>query len=96
MTRAIFEIVRWLVAGPILLFRFILQAFRWFDFWVMAYRHEFLCRNCGSVVSLVGIWRCRCGYTYRGHLLRSCPVCESLPRMARCFHCGITEELPQP
>jgi hypothetical protein len=93
---AIFEIVHWLVAGPILLVRFILHAFRWFDFWAMSYCHQIACRNCGSAISLVGIWRCRCGYTYKGHLLRSCPVCDALPGMARCFRCGVTEELPKP
>jgi hypothetical protein len=96
VTGAIFEIVRGLLAGPMLLVRFILHAFRWFDFWAMSYRYQILCRNCGSAISLVGIWRCRCGYTYKGHLLRPCPVCDALPRMARCFRCGLTEELPKP
>ena len=95
MTNAIFQIVRWLIVGPILLARFILRAFQWFDFWAVAYRHDISCRNCGSAISLVGIWRCRCGYTYKGHVLRSC-VCGSLPRMVRCFQCGITQELPKP
>jgi hypothetical protein len=92
----IFEIGRWLVVSPILLVRFILHVFRWFDFWAMSYRHEIPCRNCRAAISLVGIWRCRCAYTYKGHLLRPCPVCGALPRMARCFHCGITEKLPEP
>ncbi len=51
MIGAVFEIIRWLVAGPILLARFILHAFRWFDFWVVSYRHEIPCRNCGSAIS---------------------------------------------
>jgi hypothetical protein len=96
VTGAIFPIVRWLLVSPILLVRFILHAFRRLDFWVMSYRHEMLCRNCGAAISLVGIWRCQCGYTYKGHLLRPCPVCDALPRMARCFECGVTEELPKP
>jgi hypothetical protein len=96
VTRAIFEIVRWIIVSPILLGRFILHAFRWFDFWTLAYRHEIPCRNCGAAISLVGLWQCKCGYTYQGHLLRSCPVCDGVPRMARCFECGVTEELPKP
>lgn len=96
MTRAVYEIVRWLLLAPIILVRFILGAFRSFDFWFMSYRPEILCRNCGATISLVGIWRCRCGYTYKGRLLRSCPVCDVLPRMARCFGCGVTQELPKP
>jgi hypothetical protein len=96
MNGVIFETVRWLVVSPILLVRLILHAFRQFDFWAMSYRHEIVCRNCGGGISLVGIWRCRCGYTYKGHLLRPCPVCDALPRMARCFQCGVTKELPKP
>jgi hypothetical protein len=90
-----FAIVRWLLVSPILLVRFVIGTFRRADFWATSYRHQILCRNCGTAVSLVGIWRCRCGYAYKGHLLRPCPVCDALPRMARCFNCGITEKLPE-
>lgn len=96
MNRVAFMIIRFVVASPILLARFILRAFLWADFWAMAYRHEILCRNCSRAISLVGIWKCKCGFTYKGHLLRSCPVCDSVPRMVRCFRCGITEKLPEP
>ena len=95
MKGAIFELIRWLLLSPLLLVLSILRTFRWFDFWAMSYQHEMLCRNCGSAISLVGIWRCRCGYTYKGHILRPCPVCDAVPRMARCFECGVTEELPK-
>lgn len=90
-----FAIFRWLLVSPILVGRFIVHTVRWVDFWATAYRHEILCRNCGTAISLVGIWRCKCGYTYKGHLLRTCPVCGALPRMARCFRCGVTEKLPE-
>lgn len=96
MNAVILEVVRWVLMSPVLVFRFILRAFRRFDFWVTSYRHEIPCRNCGAAISLVGIWKCRCGYTYKGHLLRPCPVCDALPSMARCFQCGITEKLPEP
>lgn len=95
MIDAFFEIIRWVVVGPIVFARLILRMFQWFDFWFVSYRHEIVCRNCGSAISLVGMWRCRCGYTYKGHLLRPCPVCGSVPQMARCFQCGITEKLPE-
>jgi hypothetical protein len=49
------------------------------------------CRTCGGAVLLVGFWRCSCGFTYRGHLLRFCPVCQTLPQIIRCEHCGATE-----
>ena len=50
---------------------------------------------CGEEVSLLGEWRCRCGYTYQGHLMRTCPVCLSMPRVARCYACGLTTKLPE-
>jgi hypothetical protein len=37
-----------------------------------------------------------CGFTYRGHLLRVCPICFSLPAMVRCYDCGLTTKLPDP
>ena len=88
-------VFRWFVASPILLARFVMRTVHYVDFWSTAYRHEIFCRNCSAAISLVGIWRCKCGYTYKGHLLRACPVCDAVPRMARCFRCGTTEKLPE-
>jgi hypothetical protein len=48
-------------------------------------------------VSLVGMWRCSCGnHVYRGHLLRLCPVCGTVPVVVRCYRCGVTTKLPDP
>ena len=92
---AYFVMFRFLFASPILLAKFIMRIIRAVEFWSTAYRHEIPCRNCRNAISLVGIWRCKCGYTYKGHLLRACPVCDAVPRMARCFRCGTTEKLPE-
>ena len=46
------------------------------------------CRTCDDEVSLIGFWRCGCGFTYRGHLLQLCPICGTLPQLIRCEHCG--------
>ena len=36
------------------------------------------CSECGQPIHLVGTWRCRTdGFTYSGHVLRSCPVCHT-------------------
>ncbi len=51
--------------------------------------------ECGAEVSLVGLWRCGCGFTYRGHLLRVCPVCNTTPCVVRCYRCGVTTKLPE-
>ena len=90
------DLALWLLASPILCVRWVFVAIRRWKFYRASYTPRMICRNCGAAISLVGIWRCRCGYTYRGHLLRLCPVCGSLPRMVRCFACGVTERLPEP
>jgi hypothetical protein len=59
----------------------------------MTGRRTIVCPTCGETVLLVGFWRCGCGFTYRGHLLRLCPVCRTLPDVIRCEHCGATERV---
>jgi len=86
----------WLLATPVFLINGVLRSVRRYKFWSMAYRPRIRCQTCNAVISLVGMWECRCGYTYVGHVLRQCPVCETLPRMVRCFCCGTTAILPQP
>ena len=83
-------------ASPILFATFIFRCVRHWEFWRMAYTPRIICRNCRRTISLVGMWRCGCRFTYRGHLLRVCPVCGSMPRMVRCYDCGVTEKLPEP
>jgi hypothetical protein len=86
----------WLLAAPVLLISGVLRSVRRCKFWSVAYRPSLRCPTCNAAISLVGMWECHCGYTYVGHVLRTCPVCGSLPRMVRCFSCGATAILPQP
>ena len=51
------------------------------------------CPTCGGNMLLLGFWKCSCGFTYRGHVLRLCPVCGTLPQVVRCEHCGATERI---
>lgn len=88
--------VLWILASPILLIQWTLEMMRRWRFWRTSYTAAIVCRNCGAQISLVGIFRCSCGFTYRGHLLRFCPICGSLPQMVRCFECGLTAKLPAP
>jgi len=90
------DLVLWLLASPILFVKWVLHLRRKWKFWRMAYMQRIVCRSCRGVISLLGMWKCGCGYTYQGHLLRECPVCGSLPSMARCFDCGVTTKLPEP
>jgi hypothetical protein len=94
--RTLFELVLFTLASPWILLEAMVRGLRRIRFWRTAYATRFSCRVCGSTISLVGAWRCSCGYTYQGHLLRFCPVCRSVPRMARCYGCGSTERLPGP
>lgn len=89
-------IALWLLATPIFCIKAVAGLLKRRRFWSVAYRPRLVCRNCGGVISLVGTWECRCGYTYQGHVLRQCPVCGNLPRFVRCFACGTTELLPKP
>jgi hypothetical protein len=90
------EFILWLLASPFLVLRAAFRALRRARYYRLSYAAAIRCRSCRAPISLVGHWRCGCGYTYRGHLLRECPVCGSLPRMVRCFRCGLTEVLPEP
>jgi hypothetical protein len=90
------KIVLYLLASPLFLLAALDRAIHRVRFYRMAYRPGIACRTCGQHISLVGLWQCGCGYTYEGHLLRPCPICASLPRMARCYNCGATELLPKP
>jgi hypothetical protein len=51
------------------------------------------CGNCHRAVALVGMWACQCGFTYTGHLMRPCPICHRVPKVARCYHCNATTKL---
>ena len=90
------DLMLWVLASPILLLRAFVRILRRLRFLKFAYTSALRCKVCHGVISLVGMWRCSCGYTYHGHVLRTCPVCRSLPRMARCFQCGVTRSLPRP
>ena len=89
------DVVLFVLASPILLGKALFRGGCLLDFYRVSYLPEIPCRACRRTISLVGIWRCACGYTYHGHLLRVCPVCRSLPQMVRCFACGVTEKLPE-
>ncbi len=90
------DVVLFVLASPVLLVRTVYRVVRRVVYWRMQYVVRVKCRSCSRMISLVGLWRCSCGFTYRGHVLRRCPVCQMLPRMVRCFECGATEKLPVP
>ena len=83
-----------LLASPVLFVKALRRGFRRYRFFRLATATAIEC-ECGAEISLVGMWRCSCGYTYRGHLLRVCLVCGTIPTVARCFRCGVTSKLPE-
>ena len=89
------DVLVFALASPILVARGILTALRKSRFLAVASMISIAC-ECGSEVSLVGMWRCSCGFTYKGHLLQVCPICGSLPCVIRCYACGVTTKLPEP
>jgi len=80
------------LASPIFFFQAVLCARRRYRFFRLAMESAIPC-ECGQMLSLVGFWRCSCGFTYQGHLLRRCPVCFSVPCVVRCYRCGLTTKL---
>ena len=82
------------LASPILAARGTMRMIRRVQLLRLALQPVLACRTCGSAISLVGQWRCACGFEYRGHVLRACPICGSFPRVARCYQCGTTETIP--
>ena len=84
------------LAGPILIFLAVRRMIARWRYLRLATQPSITC-ECGEPVSLVGMWRCTCGnYVYRGQLLRSCPVCHTVPVVVRCYRCGVTTKLPDP
>ena len=96
MINLIATLLVWVLASPVFCVLAVARLLKRQRFWAVSYRARIPCHTCGASISLLGIWECRCGYTYRGHVLRECPVCHALPRMVRCFACGATEVLPEP
>lgn len=90
-----FDIVLFTLASPILCALAIRRSWEQYQFFRLAMQPSIKC-ECGAPVMLVGVWRCSCRFTYTGHLLRRCPVCESLPCVVRCYRCGLTTKLPEP
>ncbi len=87
------DLILFALASPILVIRGILRGVRRLRFLVTAMRPNVVCRTCGSEISLIGVWRCPCGYTSRSHLLRYCPGCGAFPRVIRCYRCGETRRV---
>ena len=89
-----FDVGLFVLASPVLLILAIRRGIHRYRFFRLVMESAIVC-ECRSTVSLVGLWRCGCGFTYRGHLLRLCPVCSSIPCMVRCHRCGVTTKLPE-
>ncbi len=88
--------ILFVLASPILFVKAARRAFEGCRFFRLAMAPAITC-ECGTKISLVGFWHCSCNnYVYRGHLLRRCPVCGTIPCVVRCPRCGVTTKLPEP
>jgi hypothetical protein len=85
-----------IIASPMYVLVGIVRVMRSVTFMRLAGERSVPCRTCGRTILLVGFWKCGCGFTYRGHLLRFCPVCRTSPSVIRCEHCGATERVRKP
>ena len=64
----VIDIALFLLASPVLLVLFVHRCWTHVRFLRRATVPSIECR-CGRPVSLVGMWRCSCGFTYRSHAL---------------------------
>lgn len=87
------EAVLWVLASPIIAIAAIIRAMRSVRILWLAIQPAMTCPTCGNQVSLVGMWRCSCGFCYQGHLLRFCPICKMFPQVVRCYRCNATEKV---
>jgi len=87
------DVALFILASPIILIVGMTRAVRRLIRLHIAVQPETPCRTCGDPIVLVGFWRCSCGFTYQGHVLRICPICSSFPSMIRCYRCGATEKV---
>lgn len=94
MKRNLVDAALFVLASPVLVVRALASACRKYEAFRVAQAEAIPC-ECGADIMLVGFWRCSCGFTYRGHVFRACPVCGSVPRMVRCTDCGATVLLPE-
>ena len=94
MNDTVVDVALFVLASPILLVQAVRRAIERYRFFRLAMEPQMLC-ECGSAISLVGLWRCSCSFTYRGHLLRICPSCGTIPCVVRCYRCGVTTKLPE-
>ena len=84
------DAILFVFASPILVVPAAVRALRRLRFLRQAIEPWIACSTCEGQIFLVGFWKCGCGFTYRGHVLRFCPVCGSFPAMIRCYQCSAT------
>ena len=87
------DVALFVLASPILAVRACVRFVRYLKFLRRTVEPTIPFRTCGGTIHLLGMWRCTCGFTAEGHLLRNCPVCGSFPAMVRCYGCGATESI---
>lgn len=88
------DAVLFVLATPILVVKALWRGCERYRFLRLAMQPSIICQ-CGTPISLVGFWKCSCNFTYRGHLMRVCPVCGTIPCVVRCYRCGVTHKLPE-
>ena len=89
----VWDTVLLVLASPILGIVNTVRMVRHLIFLYRAVQPAVSCPACGNNIPLIGFWKCCCGFTYQGHLLRHCSICGSLPKMVRCYRCQATRRL---
>jgi hypothetical protein len=91
--RTALVVAAYILALPFLAVWGAIRLVKYFHLLKAAIAPAVTCGNCHRPIALVGMWACQCGFTYTGHLMRPCPICHRVPRVARCYHCNATAKL---
>ena len=91
--QTVLVLLAYVLALPLLALWGIFQLIRYLRLLRQSVSTSLRCGNCHRQIDLVGMWACQCGYTYTGHLMKPCPICHRVPKIARCYHCTVTTKL---
>lgn len=93
MGRSLLIMFTYILALPFLIIRGLVRLDRYLRVLVLSVSPSIRCVSCHSEVTLLGIWRCQCGWTFKGHYMTPCPICDRVPRVVRCLRCSVTTRL---
>ncbi|MGB7290944.1 MAG: hypothetical protein WBD99_02060 [Thermodesulfobacteriota bacterium] len=68
------------------------------SYWITRYLHKSLiavaqCSSCGTMLDLVGKWKCTCGYVAQRHVFDKCKNCKGTFGYIPCPKCEVAIDI---